>query len=185
MDELWKLIDLQGRPAIVLALLALLLRPLAEFIAGEKLEVLIGEPDVVALALFCGVPILAGLGEDALRLCRLTSASRLVSLSVMPLFESTEMNLPGEKNANKMGRKVANAFSPQPGAWCAPTSNCVSSNPLPTPGASAEHLLTPRKHAKLLRKSRMAMKAWDLNNFGLGHHFTRLRRQGSAAKLMT
>ena len=65
MDELRQLVDLQGRPAVVLALLALLLRPLAELVAGEKLQVLVGELDVVALALLRGVPILAGLGEDA------------------------------------------------------------------------------------------------------------------------
>src|SRR3954453_17183615 len=66
MDELRQLVDLECRPAVVLALLALLLRPLAELVAGEKFQVLIGEPDVVALALLRRVPILAGLGEDAL-----------------------------------------------------------------------------------------------------------------------
>jgi len=47
VHELRQLVDLQGRPAVVLALLALLLGPLAELVAGEKFEVLIGEPDVL------------------------------------------------------------------------------------------------------------------------------------------
>jgi hypothetical protein len=66
MDDLRQLVDLQGRPAVVLAFPALLLRPLAELVAGEKFEVLIGEPDVMTLAQFGGVPVLAGLGEDGL-----------------------------------------------------------------------------------------------------------------------
>ena len=66
VHELRQLVDLQGRPAVVLALLALLLRPLAELVAGEKFEVLVGEPDVVALAQLRRVPVLAGLGQDGL-----------------------------------------------------------------------------------------------------------------------
>ncbi len=79
MDELRQLVDLKRGPAVVLALLALLLGPLAELVAGEKFKALISEPDVAALALLRRVPILAGLGEDTL--CALCVLRRVVGVA--------------------------------------------------------------------------------------------------------
>ena len=86
MDELRKLVDLQGRAAVVLALPALLLRPLAELVAGEKLKVFVGEPDVLALAQLRRVPVPAAWARMVfapLPFFEASSAARPVSLSVM------------------------------------------------------------------------------------------------------